>query len=164
FRHQYFHTHALPALNQFRNEGVFATEGMQATFSTMTYPNHISIVTGSRDEGQWSDPKVEPIWITATKQGMSNVKQIIRPFFEKYIDPSMVEENIIVGGQFSVIPREGQTQQVIDGLRRIPNVTVYKRNELPQRFHYSKPDHRLGEVFVIPNEGVIFLNVSVEKY
>ena len=23
---------------------------------------------GSRDEGQWADPKVEPLWITATKQ------------------------------------------------------------------------------------------------
>jgi hypothetical protein len=52
---------------------------------------------------------------------------------------------------------------VIDGLRRIPNVTVYKRNELPERFHYSKPDHRLGEIFVIPNEGVMFLNVSIGK-
>jgi hypothetical protein len=49
---------------------------------------------------------------------------------------------------------------VIDGLRRIPNVTVYKRNELPEHFHYSKPEYRLGEVFVIPNEGVFFLNVS----
>ena len=39
---------------------------------------------------------------------MSNVKKIIRPFFEKYIDPSMVEQNLIVGGQFSVIPRKGQ--------------------------------------------------------
>ncbi len=28
----------------------------------------IGIRLGSRDEGQWSDPKVEPIWITATKQ------------------------------------------------------------------------------------------------
>ncbi len=28
----------------------------------------IGILLGSRDEGQWSDPKVEPIWITATKQ------------------------------------------------------------------------------------------------
>jgi len=23
---------------------------------------------GTRDEGQWSDSKVEPLWITATKQ------------------------------------------------------------------------------------------------
>ncbi len=28
----------------------------------------IGLVLASRDEGQWSDPKVEPIWITATKQ------------------------------------------------------------------------------------------------
>ncbi|CAF3060264.1 unnamed protein product, partial [Rotaria sp. Silwood2] len=26
----------------------------------------------SRDEGQWSDPKVEPIWITATKQAIKS--------------------------------------------------------------------------------------------
>jgi hypothetical protein len=25
-------------------------------------------VVDTRDEGQWSDPKVEPLWITATKQ------------------------------------------------------------------------------------------------
>jgi hypothetical protein len=52
---------------------------------------------------------------------------------------------------------------VIDRLRQIPNVTVYKRSELPEHFHYSKPDHRLGEIFVIPNEGVMFLNVRREK-
>jgi hypothetical protein len=28
----------------------------------------IKILLVSRDEGQWSNPKVEPIWITATKQ------------------------------------------------------------------------------------------------
>ncbi len=27
-----------------------------------------SYCLGTRDEGQWSDPNVEPIWITATKQ------------------------------------------------------------------------------------------------
>jgi hypothetical protein len=45
---------------------------------------------------------------------MSNVKQIIQPFFEQYIDPSMVEKHIIVGGQFSVIPRAGQVSQLFD--------------------------------------------------
>ncbi|CAF1300421.1 unnamed protein product [Rotaria sp. Silwood1] len=218
------------------------------------------ILLESRDIGQWSDPKVEPLWITATKQGiksavlfwpachnefhgirplvyswsytntisfrekinnalwyfrelpiqlvllyhesvkdssfivtqsiffvtsreldkqghawgpdsmevrktgMSNIKKIIRPFFEKYINISMIEENIIFGGQFSVTPREGYTQQVIDGLRRIPNVTVYKRHELPKRFHYSKPNHRLGEIFVIPNEGVMILNATTNTF
>jgi hypothetical protein len=45
-------------------------------------------------------------------EGMSNVTQIIRPFFDQYIDPSMVEESIIAGAQFSVIPRKGQVSQL----------------------------------------------------
>jgi hypothetical protein len=43
---------------------------------------------------------------------MSNVKQIIQPFVEQYIDPSMVEKHIIVGGQFSVIPRQGYVRVI----------------------------------------------------
>jgi len=43
---------------------------------------------------------------------MSNVKQIIRPFFEQYIDLSMVEEHMIIDGRLSVIPREGQVSQL----------------------------------------------------
>ncbi|CAF5197763.1 unnamed protein product, partial [Rotaria magnacalcarata] len=81
-------------LNRVENEGIKSKNGMQPTFVTMTYPNHISIATGmyqedhgiihnrffdtnlqkivsfdTRDQGQWSDAKVEPLWITATKQG-----------------------------------------------------------------------------------------------
>ncbi|CAF4396234.1 unnamed protein product [Rotaria sp. Silwood2] len=86
FRHDYLREHYLPTLNRFRNEGVRATHGMRPVFTTLTYPNHISIATGmypeehgivhnsfynrllkltigldNRDDGQWSDPKVEPI-------------------------------------------------------------------------------------------------------
>lgn len=32
---------------------------------------HYCLFVASRDEGQWADPKVEPIWITATKQVLS---------------------------------------------------------------------------------------------
>ncbi len=46
FRHQYLNEHVLPTINSFRNEGVQAREGMQPTFTTMTFPNHISIATG----------------------------------------------------------------------------------------------------------------------
>jgi hypothetical protein len=44
-------------------------------------------------------------------EGMANVMQIIRPFFDQYIDPSMVEDSIIAGAQFSVIPRKGQVNE-----------------------------------------------------
>ena len=40
-------THTLPTINRFRNEGVQATQGMKPTYVTMTFPNHISIATGT---------------------------------------------------------------------------------------------------------------------
>jgi predicted AlkP superfamily pyrophosphatase or phosphodiesterase len=50
FGHQYFNAHTLPTFSQFRNEGVFATKGMKPTFTTMTYPNHVSIATVMFDD------------------------------------------------------------------------------------------------------------------
>ena len=38
--------HQLPNIMGFRQAGVQATRGMRPTFTTMTYPNHISIATG----------------------------------------------------------------------------------------------------------------------
>ncbi len=47
-------------------------------------------------------------------------------------------------------------------LSTIPNVTVYKRDEMPERFHYSKPKHRLGDITVMTNtEGHILSPVSI---
>ncbi|CAM4899115.1 unnamed protein product [Rotaria socialis] len=295
FRHEYLNQYEFPILNQFRNEGVQATQGMKPTFTTMTFPNHISIATGmyqedhgivhnsffdrllnrtigmgNRDDGQWSDPNVEPIWITATKQniksavlfwpachnkfhgirpliyswsytddipfrekidnaigyfrelpvqlvllyhfepdkqghtygpdsievhdtlvrldgdigylldrvqkdlgddlniiilsdhvsantssdvntfddfkGMTNVTKVTRPFYEKYLNRSSVDSNILSGALFNVMPNSGNTEEVFNSLSKIPNVTVYKRDEMPERFHYSKPKHRLGEL------------------
>ncbi|CAF4899657.1 unnamed protein product, partial [Rotaria sp. Silwood1] len=284
FRHDYLNELELPTLNRFRNEGVQARYGMRPTFTTMTFPNHISIATGmyqedhgiihnsfydrllnktigmsNRDDGQWSDPNIEPLWITATKQkvksavlfwpachnefygirpliyswlytdnipfrekidnaigyfrelpvqlvmlyhfepdkqghtygpnspevrdallrldndteyllnkvknelnddlniiilsdhGMTNVTKVIRPFFEKYVNRSSVESTVLSGALFNVMPRSGLTEQVHNNLSNIPNVTVYKRDEMPERFHYSKPKHRLGEITALPD-------------
>ncbi|CAF1254910.1 unnamed protein product [Rotaria sordida] len=297
FRHDYLNEHELPTINRFRNEGVHATHGMRPTFTTLTFPNHISIATGmyqeehgivhisffdrllnktigmdSRDEGQWSDPKVEPLWITATKQkvksavlfwtachnefygirpliyswsysdnipfrekidnaisyfrelpirlvmvyhsepdkqghvygpnspevrdtlfrldsdieylltkvksdlnddlniiivsdhGMANVTKVIRPFFEKYLNPASVETSVLTGGLFNVMPRSGLTEQVRTNLSKIPNVTVYKRDEMPERFHYSKPASRLGELTALPDiEGHILSEATTNE-
>ncbi|CAF3673563.1 unnamed protein product [Adineta steineri] len=288
FRHEYLNEHQLPTINQFRNQGVQATHGMRPTYTTMTFPNHISIATGmyqedhgvvhntffdrllnksigmgSRDDGQWSDPNVEPLWITATKQnvksavlfwpachnefhgkrpliyswsytdsipfrekidnaigyfrelpvqlvmlyhfepdkqghdygpnspevkaalfrldsdieyllkrvkedlgddlniiivsdhGMTNVTKVIRPIYEKLLNLSSIEANPLSGALLNVMPRTGQAEQVENNLKNIPNVTVYKLDEMPERFHYSKPKHRLGNLTAIPDEGVI---------
>ncbi|CAF1455374.1 unnamed protein product [Adineta ricciae] len=297
FRHDYLNKYELPTLNEFRNQGIRANNGMRPTFTTMTFPNHISIATGmyqedhgvihntfydrllnksigmsSRDEGQWSDPSIEPIWITATKQnvksavlfwpachnqfngvrpliytsiysdavpyrekidsairyfrelpiqlvmlyhfepdkqghtygpdspevrdtlfrldndtkylldrvkeelnddlniiilsdhGMTNVTKVVRPIFEKYLDRSAVESTILSGALFNVMPRRGRTEEVLANLSNIPNVTVYKRDEMPERFHYSKPKHRLGELTALPDiEGQILSEATTNS-
>jgi len=40
------------------------------TFGKKKYHSLIimNFFIGTRDEGQWADPRIEPIWITATKQ------------------------------------------------------------------------------------------------
>ncbi|CAF3049475.1 unnamed protein product [Rotaria sp. Silwood2] len=286
FRHDYLREHYLPTLNRFRNEGVRATHGMRPVFTTLTYPNHISIATGmypeehgivhnsfynrllkltigldNRDDGQWSDPKkiksavlfwpachnefygvrsliyswlytdnvsfrekidnaighfrelpvqfvmlyhFEPdkqghtygpdspelyntllrldfdieYLLDKTKKelnddlniiilsdhvyfkGMANVTGVIRPFFEKYLSPTSVETNLLSGALFNVMPKRGLTRKVYNNLSNLPNVTVYRRDELPERFHYSKLEHRLGEITVLPNsEGQIISRV-----
>ncbi|CAF0733735.1 unnamed protein product [Adineta ricciae] len=284
FRHEYLSQYSFPTLNRIQEQGVKTRHGMQPTFVTMTYPNHISIATGmyeedhgivhnrffdtklqkaitfgTGDEGQWSDPKVEPLWITATKQnkkaavihwpachnefhgirplaytkvysdavpfrekidqaidyfknssfdlamiyhfepdkqghvygpdsietytaimrldsdlnyllirvnkeldddlnimivsdhGMANTTRIVQPFLEGYINQTAVETNMLDGPIFVLTPRPGYFNEVFNGLRRIPNVTVYKREDFPEKYHYAKASHRLGDIIVIPN-------------
>ncbi|CAF1123267.1 unnamed protein product [Didymodactylos carnosus] len=96
FRHDYLANYSFPIVDQFRRDGGVASNGMKATFTTMTFPNHISIATGMyqdnhgvvhntfydrslnktfgmsiRDDTHWNYT-VEPIWITATKQGVKS--------------------------------------------------------------------------------------------
>jgi len=46
FRHDYLNKYSFPTLNRIQNEGIKTTHGMQPTYTTMTFPNHISIATG----------------------------------------------------------------------------------------------------------------------
>ncbi|CAF1001780.1 unnamed protein product [Adineta steineri] len=89
--------------------------------------------------------------IILSDHGMEETKQLIQPFLDGYIDKSAVEDNILDGPLFSVTPRLGYFKQVFDNLTRIPHVTVYKRDEFPERYHYAKAIHRIGEIIVMPN-------------
>jgi hypothetical protein len=41
---------------------------------------------------------------------------------------------------------------VLAGLLRIPNATVYKREDFPKEYHYANATSRLGEIIVLPNQ------------
>jgi hypothetical protein len=42
---------------------------------------------------------------------MTNVKKVVLPFFEKYINRSAVESTVLAGGLFNVMPRTGQVSK-----------------------------------------------------
>jgi len=46
FRHDYLSKYSFPTINRIQNKGIKTKYGMQPTFVTMTFPNHISIATG----------------------------------------------------------------------------------------------------------------------
>jgi len=53
-------------------------------------------------------------------------------------------------------------EEVRNNLSNIPNVTVYKRDEIPERFHYSKVKNRLGEIIALSDvEGLIISQVNI---
>jgi hypothetical protein len=45
---------------------------------------------------------------------MANVKRMVKPFFDGYINISMVEKNILSGPLFSVTPRQGQVSYLFN--------------------------------------------------
>ena len=39
---------------------------------------------------------------------MTNVKKVIRPFYEKYLNRSAVQSTVLSGALFNVMPQNGQ--------------------------------------------------------
>jgi predicted AlkP superfamily pyrophosphatase or phosphodiesterase len=79
---------------------------------------------------------------------------------DDYIDPAALK--IVVAGTYlSANAANGDTDAAIAALRKAPHVTVYKKCEMPERFHYcSNP--RINEIIAIPDEG--WEIVSREKF
>ncbi|XP_067126584.1 ectonucleotide pyrophosphatase/phosphodiesterase family member 5-like [Centruroides vittatus] len=94
FRWDYYKTFNTPNLDYLARTGIHAPKGVQAVFTTKTFPNHYSIATGLYEESHGivdnnmydvvfnetfkmkkPDPKWwggEPIWVTARKQGLKS--------------------------------------------------------------------------------------------
>ena len=41
---------------------------------------------------------------------MTNVTKVTKPFFERFLNRSIVESNVLAGALFSVMPRPGQVR------------------------------------------------------
>ncbi|XP_029959351.1 ectonucleotide pyrophosphatase/phosphodiesterase family member 7 [Salarias fasciatus] len=95
--------------------------------------------------------------IITSDHGMTTVKK--RPEVEeiiinKYLNLlQLTSFEILDYGGFGILtPRPGKEQQVYDALSNAPNLTVYKKHEIPESFHLAK-SKRLPPILVVADLG-----------
>lgn len=106
--------------------------------------------------------------IISSDHGMTTVKkrpQVDEVILNKYLDLlKHVSFEILDYGGFGILtPRPGQEQQVYDALSNVPNVTVYKKDEIPKSFHLGR-SARLPPIVVIADLGFNLNSVSTPRF
>ncbi|XP_068179816.1 ectonucleotide pyrophosphatase/phosphodiesterase family member 7 [Antennarius striatus] len=113
--------------------------------------------------------------IITSDHGMTRVKkrpEVDEIVLNKYLNLlKLTSFEILDYGGFGILtPRPGKEQEVFDALSNAPNLTVYKKNELPDSFHLSK-SQRLPPIVVVADLGfnlnsrfIIYVNKGDHGY
>lgn len=103
--------------------------------------------------------------IITSDHGMTTVKkrpQVDEIVLNKYLNLiKLASFEILDYGGFGILtPRPGREQEVFNALSNAPNLTVYKKHELPESFHLAK-SRRLPPIVVVGDLGFNLNSVSV---
>lgn len=105
--------------------------------------------------------------IITSDHGMTTIKK--RPMVDeiilnKYLNLITLNSfEILDYGGFGILkPRPGKEQEVYDALSNAPNLTVYKKDEMPESFHLGK-SQRLPPIVVIADLGFNLNSVSFSE-
>lgn len=106
--------------------------------------------------------------IITSDHGMTTVKK--RPLVDEIILNKYVNllrltnfEILDYGGFGILTPRPGKEEEVFNALSNAPNLTVYKKSEMPENFHLAKSE-RLPPIVVIADLGFNLNSVSFLFY
>ncbi|XP_056142822.1 ectonucleotide pyrophosphatase/phosphodiesterase family member 7 [Lampris incognitus] len=95
--------------------------------------------------------------IITSDHGMTTVKkrpQVDEVVLNKYLNllKHISFEILDYGGYGVVTPKPGMEQLVFDALSKAPNVTVYRKDKLPESFHLAK-NERIQPIIIIADLG-----------
>ncbi|KAG7475169.1 ectonucleotide pyrophosphatase/phosphodiesterase family member 7-like [Solea senegalensis] len=95
--------------------------------------------------------------IITSDHGMTTIKKkplVDEIVLQKYLNLlKLASFEILDYGGFGILtPRPGKEQEVYDALSRAPNLTVYKKDEIPEDFHLKK-SKRLPPIVVVADLG-----------
>lgn len=101
--------------------------------------------------------------ILVSDHGMARVDPSQVVLLDNYFDISQAETVVWNNAMTHIFTKPGMEQEVYSTLKsKAPaHVTVYRKQELPERFHYGK-SRRIGEIVVIADEG--WAMISRERY
>ncbi len=101
--------------------------------------------------------------IIVSDHGMARVDPRQAVLLDDYFDKGQTEAVVWNGAMAHIFPRPGMEQDIYLALKsRAPShVTVYRKQEMPARFHYGRSG-RIGAIVVIAAEG--WLLTSRERY
>lgn len=87
--------------------------------------------------------------ILTSDHGMTNITNFV--YVDDFVDPALYS---IYGGSpvWNILPAHGKEEDVYKLLKTVPNVTVYKKEEIPAEFHYQK-NRRIQPIILAANEG-----------
>jgi len=101
--------------------------------------------------------------IVVSDHGMARIDTSQVILLDDYFDPKQAETVFWNGASVNIFPKPGMEQAIYSALKSKapPQVTVYRKQDVPSRFHYGK-SRRIGDVVVMADEG--WTIVSRERY
>lgn len=103
--------------------------------------------------------------IITSDHGMTTVRkrpQVDEIVLNKYLNLlKLASFEILDYGGFGIVtPRPGKEQEVFEALSNAPNLTVYKKSEMPKSFHLAKSE-RLPPIVIMADLGFNLNSVSL---
>lgn len=106
--------------------------------------------------------------IITSDHGMTTVKkrpQVDEIILNKYLNLfHLTSFEILDYGGFGILtPKPEKEQEVFNALSNVPNMTVYKKNEIPEHFHLAKSE-RLPPIVLVADLGFNLNSVSLSNF
>lgn len=97
--------------------------------------------------------------IIVSDHGMASVNWRHAIVLDEIFDPQMAERIFWTKEIVSIFPKPGKEEEIYGSLRKglPPHARVYRKAEMPARFHYST-SRRIAPLLVLPDEGWVLTN------
>ena len=91
--------------------------------------------------------------VIVSDHGMARVDPAQTVLLDDYFDTSQARQVAWNSGMVHIFPKSGMEDSLYTSLKaKAPHVSVYRKQELPARFHYGSSS-RIGDIVVLADEG-----------